>query len=230
MLKVIVYVFGIDFLQETGASLWLMYVAGGTIILASLVALTKDNLKARLAYSTVSQLSYIVLGAGLATAYGIIGGAMHMVTHAVGKITLFFCAGAIYTAAHKTLVSELAGLGRTMPFTFVAFLIGALSCIGLPPFAGLWSKWYLVIGTMEADQLVALGVLLVSSLLNIIYLLQVPVTAFFGQPLAASEPAVIKEAPFACLLAIGLTSAACIGLFFGIEPIGEMARRIDLGK
>ncbi len=152
VMKVVVYVFGIDFLSTTGASQWLMWVAALTILLASCVALTQDNLKARLAYSTVSQLGYVVLGAALATSMGVIGGSMQIVMHAMGKITLFFCAGAIYTATHKTEISQMDGLGRAMPFTFGAFLIGALSIVGLPPLGGSWSKWYLLAGTVDAGQ------------------------------------------------------------------------------
>jgi len=136
VLKVIIYIFGADFLTETGASVWLMYVAGATVLLASLVALTKDNLKARLAYSTVSQLSYVVLAGALATSFSLVGGAMHIAMHAFGKITLFFCAGAIMVASHKTEISQMRGLGWRMPFTFAAFLMGALSVIGLRPSAG----------------------------------------------------------------------------------------------
>ena len=132
VLKVAIYIFGVDYLSETGASTWLMYVAGATIVIASVVALTKDNLKARLAYSTVSQLSYVVLGAALATSWSVVGGAMHIAMHAFGKITLFFCAGAIMVAAHKTEISDMGGLGRRMPLTFAAFAIGALSVTGLP--------------------------------------------------------------------------------------------------
>jgi multicomponent Na+:H+ antiporter subunit D len=160
-------------------SSWLVYVAGTTVVVASLVALTKDNLKARLAYSTISQLAYIVLGAALANGLGVIGGSMHIATHAVGKITLFFCAGAILVAAHKSEVSQMRGIGRQMPLTMFAFLIGSLSIIGLPPFAGAWSKWYLVLGAFEARQYFAVGVLVFSSLLNIAYLLPVAVNAFF---------------------------------------------------
>ena len=178
VLKVIVYVFGIDFLKDTGASSWLMWVAALTVLLASFVALTKDNLKARLAYSTVSQLGYVVLGAALATSMGVIGGSMQIVMHAFGKITLFFCAGAIYTAAHKTEVSQLDGLGRAMPLTFGAFLIGALSIIGLPPLGGSWSKWYLLVGAADAEQWALMAVLLLSSLLNVAYLLPVPARGF----------------------------------------------------
>ena len=212
VLKVTVYLFGLDTIVSTGANDWLLYVAGATILLASLVAMTKDNLKARLAYSTVSQLGYIVLGALLATELGILGGSMHIATHAVGKITLFFAAGAIMVAAHKTEVSEFDGLGRRMPLTFAAFTIGALSIIGLPPFAGLWSKWYLVLATIEADRLLLLGVLIVSSLLNIAYLLVIPVRAFFLGTDDGSPG--IREAPRACLIAMGVTSAGCVILFF----------------
>ena len=111
VLKVVIYVFGIDFLSTTGANTWLIWVSAATILLASVVAMTKDNLKARLAYSTVGQLAYVVLGAAMASSLGIIGGSMQIAMHAMGKITLFMCAGAIYVAAHKTLVSELDGLG-----------------------------------------------------------------------------------------------------------------------
>jgi multicomponent Na+:H+ antiporter subunit D len=121
VLKVLVYVFGIDLLASTDASRWLTWAAAFTIVAASIVALTKDNLKARLAYSTVSQLSYIVLGGALATSAGVLGGGMHIAMHAMGKITLFFCAGAVLVGAHKTEISEMDGLGRRMPFTFGAF-------------------------------------------------------------------------------------------------------------
>ena len=152
ILKVSVFIFGPALISETGAADLLLWVAAATIILGSLVAFTKDNLKARLAYSTISQLSYIVLGALLANEWGIIGGGMHIVMHAFGKITLFFGAGAIMVAAHKTDISQMKGLGRTMPFTFGAFFIGALSIIGLPPAGGSWSKWFLGMGTLEAGS------------------------------------------------------------------------------
>ena len=139
MLKVTIYIFGIDTLSSSGQADWLVYVAAFSVIAASVVALSQDNLKARLAYSTVSQLAYIVLGAALATAASVQGGAMHIVMHAVGKITLFMCAGAIYVAHHKTQISDLDGIGRKMPFTMFAFFIASLSIIGLPPFGGVWS-------------------------------------------------------------------------------------------
>ncbi len=192
VMKVVVYVFGIEFLNATGASQWLLWVAALTVLLASFVALTQDNLKARLAYSTVSQLGYVVLGAALATSMGVIGGSMQIVMHAMGKITLFFCAGAIYTATHKTEISQLNGLGRVMPFTFGAFLIGALSIIGLPPLGGSWSKWYLLAGAADAGQWAMMAVLMLSSLLNVAYLLPVAARGFFV-PEGSNIPSVAGE-------------------------------------
>ena len=217
ILKLLVYVFGLDYLGQTGASVWLMYAAGATVLAASLVAMTKDNLKARLAYSTVSQLSYIVLGAALATPLAVVGGAMHIVMHAFGKITLFFCAGAIDVALHKTEVSDMRGIGRQMPFTMAAFLVGALCVIGLPPLGGLWSKWYLFLGALEAGQRVFVAVLMVSSLLNIAYLVPIPVRAFFSRP--GEDGTGLREAPVLCLLPLALTALGCVVLFFQAGPI-----------
>jgi multicomponent Na+:H+ antiporter subunit D len=225
VLKVTIYIFGIDYLKEIGVSEWLQYMAAATIILASLVAMTKDNLKARLAYSTVSQLSYIVLAAMLVTDSSIIGGGMHIVTHAFGKITLFFCAGAILVAAHKSEISQMRGLGRVMPLTFICFFIGSLSIIGLPPFGGLWSKWYIAVGAMEAQQVFFVGVLMLSSLLNVGYLLPIPIRAFFG-PRAVIKNAKFKEAPVACLIAIGISSIGCVLLFFYPSQIYALLKTI----
>ncbi len=224
VLKVTIYLFGLDTVTNAGANDWLLYVAAATILLASLVAMTKDNLKARLAYSTVSQLAYIVLGALLATELGVLGGSMHIATHAFGKITLFFAAGAIMVAAHKTEVSQLDGLGRAMPITFAAFTIGALSIVGLPPFAGLWSKWYLALATIEADRLLLLGVLLLSSLLNVAYLLAIPVRGFFLN--SGEDQAGLQEAPRACLLAMGVTAAGCVILFFYPDFLYRLAMMV----
>ena len=217
ILKVSIYLFGADYLRETGVGNWLAYVAAATIIIASLVALRKDDLKARLAYSTVSQLSYVVLGAVLANTWSMIGAGMHIVMHAFGKITLFFCAGAILVATNKKMVSEMQGLGRRMPLTMAAFFVAALSIIGLPPLGGLWSKWYLGIGTLEANQMLLLAVLMLSSLLNIAYLLPIPVRGFFGTQGNVAETG-IREAPLPCLIALVLTATATLLLFFFPEP------------
>jgi len=221
ILKVVVYLFGIDTIAELAVADWLAALAGLTILLASLVAMTKDNLKARLAYSTISQLGYIVLGAMLGVAAGVVGGGMHIAMHAFGKITLFFCAGAILVAAHKTRVSELDGLGRRMPLTMLAFLIGALSIAGLPPFGGTWSKWLLVQGTLDAGSWLLTAVLLVSSLLNLMYLVVIPVRGFFAA--GAGGVAGIREAPAASLIAIVVTMSGCVLLFFWAEPLYWLA-------
>jgi len=245
IVKVVVYIFGVDFLFNLGASQWLQYVAAATILIASLVAMTKDNLKARLAYSTISQLAYVVLGAMLVTDLGIVGSGMLIATHAFSKITLFFCAGAFMVTAHKTEISQMHGIGKSMPITTFAFLIGSLSIIGLPPFAGLWSKWYLILGALEADQLVLVGVMVVSSLLNVAYLLAIPVRGFFGDPGQnplpelghehdaehdhrhdLDRPRGIKEAPTACLIAIIITSAGCLFLFFHPDPVYNLMQLI----
>jgi multicomponent Na+:H+ antiporter subunit D len=223
VLKVTIYIFGSDFILQSGSSDWLIWFAGATILLASLIAMTKDNLKARLAYSTISQLSYIVLGALLATNMGLIGGTLHIAMHAVAKITLFFAAGAILVAAHKTEISDMGGLGRAMPITFGAFLIGSLSIIGLPPFGGMWSKWYLGIGAIDAGQWLLLSVLLVSSLLNIAYLLPIPIHAFFGNAKDGAQYTQIKEAPSSCVAAMIITSVACVVLFFYPDPFYKLA-------
>ena len=136
-----VYIFGIDLLAQNGITDLLLWIVSITIIGASVIALNQDNLKRRLAYSTISQLSYVVLGAVLASTASVTGATLHIATHAVGKITLFFCAGAILVAAHNTRVSDLDGLGRQMPITMGAFFIASVSIAGLPPMAGMWGKW-----------------------------------------------------------------------------------------
>lgn len=224
MLKVGIYIFGIDFLAETGASVWLMWLAAFSIIAASVVALTKDNLKARLAYSTISQLSYITLGMALATSMGAIGGGMHIAMHAMGKITLFMCAGSIYVATHKTNISQMTGLGRAMPFTYAAFLIGALSIIGLPPLGGSWSKWLLIVGAADTGQWIMIAVLMGSSLLNVAYLLPIIGKGFFlpapdargpdAQGPDAKGPVKIAESPLLVWLPPVVTAFGCLVLFF----------------
>jgi multicomponent Na+:H+ antiporter subunit D len=224
ILKVAVYVFGIDLMHKTGISDWLCYVAGATILLASLVAMTRDNLKARLAYSTVSQLAYITLGAALATPVSVIGGGMHIVLHAVGKITLFFCAGAIYVGAHKTEISEMRGLGRAMPLTMGAFLIASLSIIGIPPGGGSWSKWFLAMGTVETGHYWLLAALMVSSLLNIAYLVPIPILGFMtpkGQP-----PMTFKEGPMMCVVPLCLTALGSVALFFAADWLYQVLQPI----
>ncbi len=250
VLKVIVYVFGISFLDETGASTWLMYAASFTLLCSSVIALTKDNLKARLAYSTISQLSYIVLGGALATATGVLGGGLHIAMHAMGKITLFFCAGAIFVASHKKNISDMDGIGRAMPFTMAAFFLGSMSIIGLPPMGGSWSKWYLALGAADGDNSIFIAVLMISSLLSIAYLMPVVGRAFLFPAKPASHdhddhghddhghaPASgrltkifpeFHEAPILCVAPLCATAIGCIFLFFFAEDVYNLLLPITL--
>jgi len=222
ILKITMYTFGADVVNFTQANELIVWVPALTILLASLIAMTRDNLKERLAYSTVSQLSYIVLAAVLANQMSLLGGTLHIAMHAFAKITLFFAAGAILVSTHKTKVSELDGLGRQMPLTFIAFTIGAASIIGLPPFGGMWSKWYLALGTVDAGQWLLLATLMISSLLNIVYLLVIPVKAFY--PATSNGTVAVKEAPLTCLIGMGIPSLMCIYLFINPEPFYSLAR------
>lgn len=225
VLKVTVYIFGTDVLTDVGANRLLIYVAAVSILLGSLIAMRKDNLKARLAYSTVSQLGYVVLGATLANAWGVIGGGMHIVMHAFAKVTLFFCAGAIMVAAHETEISRMRGLGRRMPITMFVFLLASLSIIGLPPFGGMWSKWFLALGTLDAGATAALVVLMLSSLLNIAYLLPIPIRAFFS-PEDVERPPGRAEAPLPCLIALLISVTGCVVLFFYPDAIYRLLSQL----
>lgn len=226
LLKIVTYTFGIDSVATTGAASWILPIVAFTIIASSIVAFTKDNLKARLAYSTISQLSYIVLAALLATTLSISGGVAHIVMHAFGKITLFFCAGAILVALHKKSISELDGIGRNMPITMAAFFIGAISIIGLPPTAGSWSKLMIAGGSFDGGTMFWALVLMLSTLLNICYLLPIPMRAFL-KPLPEGASAERQEAPFASLCAIVITASFCILLFFNPQPLVELIGMIQ---
>lgn len=190
VVKVVLYVFGLDLLAAQPATHWLVYLAGITVIGASLVALRivqqGGDLKRLLAYSTVSQLSYIILAAGILVPISAVGAAFHIAAHAFAKITLFFAAGAIYTAAHKTQIRDLDGIGRRMPWTMAAFAVGALSMIGIPPTGGFVSKWYMFQGAFEAHHYAAAGVLMVSTLLNAGYFAPIVYAAFFRAPAPGS--------------------------------------------
>ncbi len=230
VLKVTIYIFGIDFVSTQNASAWILWIAVATMLLSSIIALSKDNFKARLAYSTISQLSYIVIGAALASPIAALGGAMHILTHAFGKITLFFCAGAVYTATKFTQISQFNGLGRYMPFTFSAYLIATISIIGLPPLVGSWSKWFLIEGSISTENYIVLIAFGLSTLLNCAYLLPVALRAFFkptGNEISDWTPS-IKEAPIACVIPLCITALATFIMFFYIQPIYEFLAPVFL--
>lgn len=221
VLKVGVYIFGEDLLSLTPSRDFILAVACFTIIAASLIAMTKDNLKARLAYSTIAQLSYCTVGVMLANPSGFEGSALQIAAHAAGKITLFMCAGAIYVATGLTNISDMRGLGRKMPLVFIAFLVGALSIIGMPPLAGDFMKFELLVGAIEAEIKYVPYVLMVSALLNVAYLLPIPILALMPPP-GTPEPAPYKRAdgaPFFTVAAPLVTASLCFALFFLMGPI-----------
>ena len=182
VVRVMTGVFGINCVGKLHLGPVVCFIASVTVITASFIALSQDGLKRRLAFSTIGQLSYIILGVALLAPSGITGGMLHIAMHAFGKITLFFCAGAIFVATGRKNISEMAGIGKRMPITMGAFFIGSLSVVGLPPCGGFISKWYLVLGTLEADQILLLIVLLTSSLLNAAYFFPIVYKAFFCSP------------------------------------------------
>lgn len=223
--KVIVYIFGIDFLFAEPSSSWLLYAASFTIIAASVVALQQTNLKRMLAYSTIAQLSYVIMAAAILKPLAEVGAAVHIVAHAFGKITLFFAAGAIYVASHKTELYQLAGIGRRMPWTMTAFTIGALSMIGVPPTGGFVSKWYILAGAFQSDNYVAITTIILSTVLNAAYFLPILYMAWF-----AREPEQGRlnhgEAPLPALIALTITAALTILFFLFNGPVLELERQI----
>lgn len=228
VVKVILYVFGPALLQGCSGLVIVQVVAGFTLLCASLIALRQDNLKRRLAYSTISQLSYISLSAAILAPLSIRGAVVHIAAHAVGKITLFFAAGAIYTAAHKTRVSELDGIGQRMPWTMTAFAIATLSMIGLPPTAGFLSKWFMLQGAFEANNLLIIAVLLLSTLLNASYFVPIVYAAFFKPERHVSDHP-HGEAPLSMVIALSATALLTIILFFWPDLVISIATRLSIG-
>ena len=221
VLRVIFFVFGTDLMLDIGVDVFIITFTSVTIIASSIIALSMDNLKARLAFSTISQLSYIILGAALLTPSAMVGGIIHITNHAFSKITLFFCAGSIYVSSHKTEVSQLSGIGKKMPWTMAAFALATLSMIGVPPASGFITKWYLVIGSLERNSLVVLTVLLVSSFLNAAYFVPILYKAFFKKENSNSEEEIslqdknLKENPF---LVVPLSLTAIVSVILGLYP------------
>jgi multicomponent Na+:H+ antiporter subunit D len=222
VLRLIYNVFGVDLLGELGLGLVLAYMAGFTILTASIIAIRQDNLKRRLAYSTISQLSYIVLGGALLAPAAAIGAMTHIANHAFTKGTLFMCAGIIAEETGKKNISQLNGMGRRLPLTMAAFSIAAFGMIGFPPLAGFMTKWYLGIGAGEINQPLFMWVLVGSSILNSIYFLPIIYRAFFLPPDAGEEKALalpknrFETAP-TMLVPIMTTTVASVvlGLFAG---------------
>lgn len=229
IVRVLTGVFGIELLSTLDLGFVICVVASFTIIVASLIALTQDNLKRLLAFSTIGQLSYIVLGVGLLSPKGMTGGILHIAMHAFGKITLFFCAGAIFVATGKRNISEMVGIGKRMPLTMAAFFIASLSIIGLPPTGGFLSKWYLVLGSLEAHQIAFLIVLLTSSLLNAAYFMPIVYKAFFCTPQESMFEDKVQEAPLFCLMPLMITAVVSVVFFFYPQPFFRLATMMVKG-
>ncbi len=221
--RVFTGVFGVGFLQELGIANIISIVAGFTVVASSLIALSQDSLKRRLAFSTIGQLAYITLGVSLLAPKGITGSQMHIAMHAFGKITLFFCAGAIFQATGKKYISQLSGIGRRMPVTMTAFTIGAMSVVGLPLTGGLLSKLYLIWGTVEGGRLDMTCVYLLSSVLNAVYFFPIVFSAFWGKPPEGEAQQGITEAHPCCVIALTVTAAVSVLLFFAPEPFFALA-------
>ena len=224
--RVMLSTFGTGVLQDLGIGLVTAYFVSFTILAASIIALTKDDLKARLAYSTVSQLSYIILGVALLDNSGVLGGIIHIVNHGFAKITLFFCAGAIYVAHHKKKISDMAGIGYAMPFTMGAFALASLSMIGAPPVGGFVTKWYLLNGALEIRNIPILIVLVASTILNAGYFVPITIRAFFEGKKERWSRKDIHEAPLTMVVPLVLASliSLAIGMFpdFFVVLIGKL--------
>lgn len=216
IIRIVGFVFGPELLGELGVTQVLAWFAAFTIIVSSLIALNQDNLKKRLAFSTVGQLSYIVLGCAMLTPFALLGAMYHLVAHAMMKITLFFCAGAIYSTTHLTRVSELKGIGRQMPLTMAAFTVGAVGITGLPFIVGFISKWNLALGALQGGQAIYVGVLVFSALLSAAYLLPIVYAAFFKKP--DSEPLKPEQGEAHQLMLIPLMLTAVLSIVLGAFP------------
>lgn len=216
VLRVILFVFGPNLLSQLNLWIILAYFASFTILISGMLALAQDNLKRRLAFSTINNLAIIILGASLLTPSGIIAGIFHMAAHGFMKITLFFAAGAIYVKTHKENISELDGIGKSMPMTMVSFAVASLGISGIPPMVGFISKWYLCLGALEAKEMIFLVVLLASALLDIAYFAPIIYQAFF-KPSEPTRSAVDDASPW-MLIPIG--TCALFSIYLGISPNG----------
>ena len=229
IVKIVTYILGPKLLAAAMSDInLLLYLSGFTIVFASLVALRSDNLKRRLAYSTISQLSYVILATALLAPISLMGAALHILVHAFGKITLFFAAGAIYVATKKTNVSQLNNIGRRMPFTMTAFAIGSLSMIGVPPTAGFLSKWYILQGAFAVQSWFAIIVIIISTVLNAAYFLPIVYAAFWGRPDDGVQDG-YREAPLPMVFALSFTALMTVLLFlFPGLPLQLLSQLIEV--
>ena len=222
ILKASLLIFGTDALQGHAIGEVMVWLASFSIVAASVVALRSDNIKRRLAYSTVGQLAYVTLGAVAMNPGGAIAAGMHMVAHGATKITMFFCAGIIIIATGRTNVSQCNGIGRRMPLVFIIFAISAVALAGIPPSLNLWSKWHLLGAFSQDYQIIPLAALGISSMLGLWYLLELPLRAFFAPANPDAESVKGKtggKVPPLCTAAIVFTTITGAALFLCAETI-----------
>lgn len=226
LIRMSYFIVGADVIRETKGQIYVSVLIGITIIMGSFLALHQQNLKKRLAYSTVSQLGYILLGIVLLNEDAFVGGLLHLINHAFIKITLFFCVGAIMYNTHKTDIGQIKGIGKQMPITMGCFTISAISLIGIPPTNGFVSKWYLALGGLVEGKAYFVAILLLSAVLTALYLWPIIAVAFFKE---GEEVIEVKESPTKMLVPIVLITSivVCLGLF--PNPIISFIEEISVG-
>lgn len=214
ILRTVYSVFGVDVVQNMKIRPVLLGICALTILMGSLIALKQDVLKRRLAYSTISQLAYILLGAFVLHPLALKGAILHMIFHSTLKIVLFFSAGIVATETGYLNVSELRGVGRILPLTLGSFGLISLGMIGMLPLSGFWSKYFLLQGSLAADAWILLAVLLLSGLLNAFYFLPITITAFSGE----SDLQPRKKSSSFWFMLVPTLALAALGLVFGLWP------------
>lgn len=229
VLRLIYYVFGTSFLAGTAAQYIAFFLSCFTILLGSVLAVKEQHLKRRLAYSTVSNLSYMLMGAALMTPGGMAGSFTHLICHGLIKITLFSCAGAILVRTRHEYVQDLRGLGKAMPFTSAVMAIASLGLVGVPPLCGFISKWGLLSAAVEAQPLLGTAgtiTLLVSAVLTAVYLFPV-LSAMYFSPSGAALPARNRDPGWMMKLPLALWALMilALGLYSGplVRFLGQMA-------
>ena len=234
IIRITHYSFGTDFLKGSWAQTVVMTVAIITIFYGSSRAIKETHIKRRLAYSTVSNLSYILFGAVIMTPMGLAAALTHMIFHGVMKITAFFCAGSIMHQSGKNYVYELNGLGRKMPFVFGVLTISSLGLMGVPGMAGFISKWRLAYAAVESENLLALAgvaVLLISALLTAIYMLTMVMRGFFpvkGDEENMSEK--IQDPGWQMKLPLFILALAIVGFGLCSEPVTDFIQTVVEGR
>ncbi|PWM52677.1 MAG: cation:proton antiporter [Clostridiales bacterium] len=215
VLRIVGYVYGPALLSQIHVASWLAWLAAFTIITSSLIAMKQDNLKRRLAFSTVGQLSYVVLGTCILAPLSFVGAMFHIVAHAVMKITLFFCAGAIYVTTGKQNISDMKGIGKQMPFTMTAFTIASLGIAGMPFIVGLISKFHIAAGALQMNEPIYVAVLIISAMLSLGYLMPVSFNAFFRNNENGDFQ---KYGEASKMMLIPLCTTAVLAVVLGIMP------------